>query len=215
MVGVRAPCCLRPCNRDGDHVGACRCAEHMPDGPQSSIQKTVELVTSTTAQAVVKSGPDTIGAQAPTIRNLTRGSRASIQEASAIPQGRQEALKALRANIAVGTTQKSRDALWSTWCFTAKIWGINPLPITKETVEMIIAGLRQGGYRSVSAFVARAKQIHLMEIGSPICERTEFWIKEFIRSAERGKGPSALKNAFPFEALTLHEDAGNLRTQQR
>jgi len=116
-------------------------------------------------------------------------------------QGRLDALKDLEDDVTAKGVNKCRDALWSTWCYAAGQWGIGPRPIQKDNVKKILAGLRAGGYRSVAAFLARAKQMHLLHVGAHVDVAVESWCTEYMRSAERGKGASALKDALDFTKI--------------
>ena len=64
-----------------------------------------------------------------------------------------------------------------------------------------MAGLRAGGYRTCGAFLARARQMHLLQMGKTVDDSVEYWCKEYLRSAERGRGAAALKDGFDFAKI--------------
>jgi len=108
------------------------------------------------------------------------------------------ALRFLDDNITAEGSNRCRDALYSTWCYVAKQFGVDAILLQRENARCVLAGLRAGGYRTSGAFLARAKQMHLLHVGKPVDEAVDFWCKEYLRSADSGRGAAALKDGFEF-----------------
>ena len=52
-------------------------------------------------------------------------------------------------NFYAATSRAPRDALLSTYCELAKVGGLTPFPMSKESARRIFGSLRAAGYRTV------------------------------------------------------------------
>ena len=85
-----------------------------------------------------------------------------------------------------------------------------PLPVTANTVKLISAALKAGGYRAPEQYFARARREHRRATGRDVDADVEQAFADCARSITRGAGPTAFKDAFRFESLAEVADLPKL-----
>ena len=122
--------------------------------------------------------------------------------ASSSNEAREKALEAIDRDVLSQSSQASADSHWRTWCRIAEGWNERPVPLTAPLVRKMMASFKAGGYRSVKAYVSKARQTHILRFGTPPSEDVQLALGMYIRSALRGIGPASLKDAFMLEDIT-------------
>ena len=142
----------------------------------------------------------------PVVRPTSGGSLKKALASAATPAAREEALAELRADMYAPSSQGPRDSTWTTWCALAEAWRVPPVPVTSDTVLKVVASLKKGGYRAAQQYVSRARIEHVRAMRRSPSPAAKLAIRDSLRSARRGIGPAALKDAVAFETLapTLH-----------
>jgi hypothetical protein len=136
----------------------------------------------------------------PTIRTTSRGCIQSALEA-ALPHHRDAALEDIESCKYANSSRNARDVQWRTWCRLADAWQLPPIPITTKLVDCIAASLRRGGYRSAVNYFARARDEHLLQLGTPVSHLVSHAIRQAIRAVDRGALAQSPKEAFELEAF--------------
>ena len=129
--------------------------------------------------------------------------RGNLQKAldAAKPENREAAMRRMLRDIYAPSNQASRDSKWKTWCTIAEEWGIDPVPITKDTAIKMATSFKEGEYRSARQYFHRAKEEHVDMMGRELSPDVERTVAKVIRSTERGIGPAAYKDSFIVELL--------------
>ena len=96
------------------------------------------------------------------------------------------------------TSHKPRESRWSTWTKLCRVRGIDPVPVTEETIFKIGAALKEGRYRSAAQYFSIAKSQH-RELGFPWSADLDLAVSQAVRSVTRGMGPARLKHDFVLE----------------
>ena len=132
----------------------------------------------------------------------TKGGRLDLAlAAAATPESRKQALEELHADFYAQSSGASRDSIWKTWRAIAAAWQIPPVPLSAETVFKVAASLKAGGYRAPQQYVARARLEHVKVTRRSPSPAAKQAIRDAIRSARRGMGPTTYKDSIPFERV--------------
>ena len=137
---------------------------------------------------------------APTNKPTARGSLKRALEA-ALPENRDSAIAAVKSDMFAQTSIAPRESLWRTWCTIAEAWGHKPIPITRDLAIHMAASFKKGDYRSGRAYYGRAKEEHVLLVGTCVTQDVERTIGQCVRAIERGIGPSSVKDGFVIELL--------------
>ena len=137
----------------------------------------------------------------PKVKPTTGGRLELALAAAASPESRAEALEELREDMYANSSQASRDSVWITWRAIAQAWRVPPIPLTAEVVTSVCASLKKGGHRSAQQYVSRARLEHVRTLRRSPSPAAKLAIRDCLRSARRGIGPSALKDAPAFEKI--------------
>ena len=115
--------------------------------------------------------------------------------------GCQRVLNRADACVVTRGTAANQSALWRTWCSFARVWGLQPIPLTVDGVGKILATFLAGQCRTPDQYVSEARRRHTFALGQPPRADVEITIKGYVRACKRGIGPSAAKDHFNFEEL--------------
>ena len=137
----------------------------------------------------------------PVVRASAGGRLDLALAAASTADSRAEALKELHEDMYAASGRNSRDSIWTTWCTIAQAWRIAPLPLTAELVTKMCASFKKGQYRSPQQYVSRARLEHVRTTRRSPSPAAKLAIKDCLRSARRGIGPAALKDAIRFEDI--------------
>ena len=74
------------------------------------------------------------------------------------------------------------------------------LPLSVDMLRGVAAALKAGGYRSGSAYLYLAKQLHVQQ-GSAWTPALELRLQDVARSVRRGMAPSKPANSFGLETF--------------
>jgi len=168
---------------------ALRCA--VAEGPQ--------LLTAGSA------GVDTLGvrrAYAPTLKGRRLGSFALARAALSSAACKKRALDEFEADIYAPSSRLPRRAKWNTLLkIAAKAEApFQVLPLDPQTIALLGAALKAGGYRSGYSYLSVAKKEHVLARHSWASE-LDIALTDAKRSLERGIGPSKSAETFGLEKL--------------
>ena len=135
------------------------------------------------------------------VAHSKRGSKETALEALTTPQAREGALREIDSLTETANTRKTNDTIWNTWCSIMSAWGEPPIPLTADKIRKAAAAFRAGGYRSADPYFARAKAEHIRQLDRQLGPATEDALRRYSRAVERGRGPSAQKDAFQVEKI--------------
>ena len=103
----------------------------------------------------------------------TRGSRTQGFAAADRLRGGQESLNAVAEELAHGglASRATHDSQVRTWCAIGRRAGIEPFPLTKVTVGVILRCLKDGGYRSPEQYLSLGGEApsHGIQVRSDRC----------------------------------------------
>ena len=137
---------------------------------------------------------------APAIRTTKKGSMASALAAGG-PGKKEEAMANLINDVVAPSGKRPRISRWATWQRVRQNWmGTQPvLPLTPHTIAVVLAQLKEGGYRSVGDYIstAKGKRLEQYEWSSRLARARAI----YVRSALRGIGPAKQCEEVPFDDM--------------
>ncbi|CAE7654513.1 Dnmt3b [Symbiodinium sp. CCMP2592] len=132
-----------------------------------------------------------------------RVTRASMQAAfeAARPENRRQALASLDQDVLAASTVDSNNSRIRFYTAICRAWGIEPWPLSRESVRAFGACLKAGGYKSVAVYFSAVigHQVRTMwQAPSPELRRC---MQDTRRAVLRGAGPTRLKDFFDVPIL--------------
>jgi len=194
-------------------VSACTTSSYSPlrEGSAARLRKQQPPAQRSAASAgsqlssEFKVGVDTLGvrrATAPTLKVRRLGSFALARAALSSAACRKRALDEFEADVYAQSTRLPRRAKWNTLLKIAARAEIpfQVLPLVPQTVALLGAALKAGGYRSGYSYLSIAKKEHALAHFSWTSE-LGIALTDAKRSIERGIGPSKSAETFGLEKL--------------
>ncbi|CAK0883204.1 unnamed protein product, partial [Prorocentrum cordatum] len=126
----------------------------------------------------------------PDVRATKRPCRAEVLTAISTIKGKEEVLARLLQDTSAASSKLTADSLWATWSVFHQAWfgeATPALPLSAETVYAVAACFKQGGYRGLPAYMAKAKEAHTLA-GWPWDEQLDLARRKATASVLRGLG---------------------------
>ena len=117
------------------------------------------------------------------------------------PENRQRALAALDQDVLASSTMSSNSCRVRLYESVCRTWGLEPWPLSRESVRAFGACLKAGSYKSVAVYYSAlvSHQTRTMwHAPSPELQRC---IQDTRRAVLRGAGPTRLKDHFNVPVL--------------
>ena len=126
---------------------------------------------------------------APRVYGATRGSL-QLALSSGAAENREDTLEWLKADEFAPSGKRPRASRWRTWQRLHRNWLPHQptLPLTPDSISVVLAQLKRGGYRSAADYMSTAKDKHLQTY--PWSHQLARAHKASVRAALRGIGPS-------------------------
>ena len=133
----------------------------------------------------------------------TRGSRTQGFAAADRLRGGQESLNAVAEELAHGglASRASHDSQVRTWCAIGRRAGIEPFPLAKVTVGVILRCFKDGGYRSPEQYLSAARRHHTESKYGAIAADAELAMRDMLRNVTRNMGEPERREPVEVEHL--------------
>jgi len=131
-------------------------------------------------------------ADAPVLKPTSRGDKGAALATARCEDSRAQALENFMSLMVAPSAAGPQESLLRTWVSFHSAWfgsEVDVLPLTVEKLYAVRSMFRAGGYRSVEAYIARAKDWHLGN-GHHWSEHLDRAARKAKRAATRGIGPS-------------------------
>ena len=129
--------------------------------------------------------------------------RASMQAAmeAARPENRQRALAALDQDVLASSTVSSNSCRVRLYESVCRTWGVEPWPLSRESIRACGARLKAGAYKSVAVYYSALVSHQLRTMWQAPSPELQRCIQDTRRAVLRGAGPSRLKDHFHVPVL--------------
>ena len=130
----------------------------------------------------------------------TANRQTSAMEA-ARPENRQRALAALDQDVLASSTLSSNSCRVRLYESVCRMWGVEPWPLSRESIRAFGACLKAGAYKSVAVYYSALASHQLRTMWQAPSPELPRCIQDTRRAVLRGAGPSRLKDHFHVPVL--------------
>ena len=112
--------------------------------------------------------------------DFSAGGSQSIALAAIVSEaGRERVLNRADARVVTRGTAASQLALWRTWCFFSRAWGLQPIPLTVDGVRKILPTF-SANHKTPEQYVSEARRRHTLAHGEAPPADVEIMIKKYV-----------------------------------